>query len=88
MISVRTLCGLTAKKGSLDQRFTPSPSSLEGMMGHQTVTSRRGYSYRTEISLTGEFQKIFVRGRADGYDPDLNQLEEIKTYIRASRSNA
>ena len=21
-----------------------------------------------------------MRGRADGYDPDLNQLEEIKTY--------
>ena len=80
MISVRTLCELTAKKGSLDQRFTPSPSALEGMMGHQTVTSRRGYSYRTEISLTGEFQNIYVRGRADGYDPDLNQLEEIKTY--------
>ena len=80
VISVRTLCELTAKKGSLDQRFTPSPSAIEGMMGHQTVTSRRGYSYRTEISLTGEFQNIFVRGRADGYDPDLNQLEEIKTY--------
>ena len=80
MISVRTLCDLTAKKGSLDQRFTPSPSALEGMMGHQTVTSRRGYSYRTEVSLTGEFQNIYVRGRADGYDPDLNQLEEIKTY--------
>ena len=80
MISVRTLCELTAKKGSLDQRFTPSPSALEGMMGHQTVTSRRDYSYRTEVSLTGEFQNIYVRGRADGYDPDLNQLEEIKTY--------
>ena len=35
MISVRTLCDLTAKKGSLDQRFTPSPTALEGMMGHQ-----------------------------------------------------
>ena len=80
MISVRTLCELTAKKGSLDQRFTPSPSALEGMMGHQTVTSRRSYSYRTEVSLTGEFLNIYVRGRADGYDPELNQLEEIKTY--------
>ena len=80
VISVRTLCALTAKKGNLDQRFTPSPTALEGMMGHQTVTSRRDYSYQTEISLTGEFQNIWVRGRADGYDPDLNQLEEIKTY--------
>ena len=77
---MRSLCELTAKKGSLDQRFTPSPTALEGMMGHQTVTSRRAYSYQTEVSLTGEFQNIYVRGRADGYDPDLNQLEEIKTY--------
>ena len=77
---MRTLCELTAKKGSLDQRFTPSPTALEGMMGHQTVTSRRAFSYQTEVSLTGEFQNIYVRGRADGYDPDLNQLEEIKTY--------
>lgn len=80
IISVRTLCELTAKRGSLDQRFTPSPTALEGMMGHQAVTSRRAYSYQTEVSLTGEFQNIYVRGRADGYDPDHNQLEEIKTY--------
>ena len=77
---MRSLCELTAKKGSLDQRFTPSPTALEGMMGHQIVTSRRAYSYQTEVSLAGEFQNIYVRGRADGYDPDLNQLEEIKTY--------
>ena len=50
------------------------------MQGHQVVTSRRDYTYLTEITLTGEYQNIFIRGRADGYDPDLNQLEEIKTY--------
>ena len=49
-------------------------------MGHLAVTARRDVRYLTEISLTGEYQDIFVRGRADGYDPDLNQLEEIKTY--------
>ncbi|MES2662409.1 MAG: ATP-dependent DNA helicase, partial [Pseudomonadota bacterium] len=77
---MRTLCELTAKTGSLDQRFTPSPTAIEGMLGHYVVTSRREHYYRTEITLTGEHQNIFVRGRADGYDPQLNQLEEIKTY--------
>ena len=74
------MCDLTARIGDLDQRFTPSPTALEGMMGHNTVTSRRSPSYQTEITLTGEYKNIFVRGRADGYDPDINQLEEIKTF--------
>ncbi len=80
MISVRALCDLTARIGDLDQRFTPSPTALEGMLGHNAVTSRRNAGYQTEIPLTGEYKNIFVRGRADGYDPELNQLEEIKTY--------
>lgn len=80
MISVRALCDLTARIGDLDQRFTPSPTALEGMLGHNTVTSRRPPDYQTEITLTGEYKNIFIRGRADGYDPELNQLEEIKTY--------
>ena len=50
------------------------------MQGHNVVTSRRDHNYLTEITLTGEYENIYVRGRADGYDPDLNQLEEIKTY--------
>ena len=80
MISVRTLCDLTAKIGSLDLRFTPSPTAIEGMLGHLIVASRRDQHYQTEITLTGEYENIFVRGRADGYDPNLNQLEEFKTY--------
>jgi DNA excision repair protein ERCC-2 len=80
VISVRTLCELTAKTGSLDQRFTPSPTAIEGMLGHLAVAYRREHYYQTEITLTGEYQNIFVRGRADGYDPELNQVEEVKTY--------
>ncbi len=80
VISVRALCDLVARVGDLDQRFTPSPTALEGMIGHNTVTSRRPPNYQTEITLSGEYKNIFVRGRADGYDPDANQLEEIKTF--------
>lgn len=50
------------------------------MQGHIVVASRREHYYQTEITLTGEYRNIFVRGRADGYDPELNQLEEVKTY--------
>ncbi len=49
-------------------------------MGHALVASRRGQAYRSEVSLSGEYKELLVRGRADGYDPDKNELEEIKTY--------
>ncbi|MDR2875924.1 MAG: ATP-dependent DNA helicase [Methylobacillus sp.] len=80
VISVRALCDLTARIGDLDQRFTPTPTALEGMAGHNTVTARRAPGYLTEIPLTGEYKNIFIRGRADGYDPHENLLEEIKTF--------
>ena len=79
-VSVRTLCEFTSKCGDLDLRFTPSPSALEGIAGHAAVRSRRSPGYQAEISLKGEYKELRVRGRADGYDPDQNQLEEIKTY--------
>ena len=79
-ISVRSLCEFTAKQGDLDFRFTPGPSGLEGIAGHGTVTSRRAPHYQREVSLTGEYKQLFVRGRADGFDPVENQLEEIKTF--------
>jgi DNA excision repair protein ERCC-2 len=79
-VAVRTLCEFTAKRGDLDLRFTPSPSAQEGIAGHQLVASRRGPAYETEISLAGEFEDLVVRGRADGYDAVLEQLEEIKTH--------
>ncbi|MBA3773546.1 MAG: ATP-dependent DNA helicase [Ramlibacter sp.] len=79
-VAVRTLCEFTAKCGDLDLRFTPTPSGREGIAGHQLVASRRGPLYETEISLSGDFDRLAVRGRADGYDPGLNRLEEIKTH--------
>ncbi|MDQ3185563.1 MAG: ATP-dependent DNA helicase [Pseudomonadota bacterium] len=79
-VSVRALCEFTAKQGDLDLRFTPSPSAQEGIAGHGLVTSRRAPPYQAEVSVTGEFKNLLVRGRADGFDPAQNQLEEIKTF--------
>ncbi|MBN2975701.1 ATP-dependent DNA helicase [Pseudomonas lactucae] len=79
-VAVRALCEFTAKVGDLDLRFTPSPSAQEGIVGHRTVASRRSAHYQNEVALEGEYQQLKVRGRADGYDPDANRLEEVKTY--------
>lgn len=80
LVAVRALCEFTAKQGDLDLRFTPSPSALEGIAGHALVASRRPADYQTELSLSGDFKHLRVRGRADGYDPSQNQLEEFKTF--------
>ena len=79
-IAVRALCEFTAKVGDLDLRFTPSPTALEGIAGHRTVASRRSEGYQSEVALEGRFQTLTVKGRADGYDPGQNCLEEVKTY--------
>ena len=79
VVAVRALCEFTAKAGDLDLRFTPSPTAQEGIAGHALVTARRAAGYQAEVSLSGEHGTLLVRGRADGYDPDQNLLEEIKT---------
>ena len=79
-VAVRALCEFAAKQGDLDLRFTPSPSSQQGIAGHQAVTARRSAGYRTEVLLSGEFRQLVVRGRADGFDPGRQVLEEIKTF--------
>ncbi|SDA57264.1 Rad3-related DNA helicase [Pseudomonas sp. NFACC15-1] len=79
-IAVRALCEFTAKVGDLDLRFTPSPTALEGIAGHRTVASRRTEGYQAEVALEGHWQTLTVKGRADGYDPVRQCLEEVKTY--------
>nr|WP_272885188.1 ATP-dependent DNA helicase [Stutzerimonas kunmingensis] len=64
----------------MDLRFTPSPTALEGIAGHAQVSARRGEGYEREVALEGQYGKLMVRGRADGYDPARNRLEEIKTF--------
>ena len=80
VVAVRALCEFSAKVGDLDLRFTPSPTAEEGMAGHRRVVARRGAGYQAEVTLEGEYQGLRVRGRADGYDPARNRLEEIKTH--------
>lgn len=79
-VAVRALCEFAAKLGDLDLRFTPAPTALEGMAGHATVTARRAAGYQKELALSGRFGPLCVRGRADGYDPRQQRLEEIKTF--------
>jgi len=79
-VAVRALCEFSAKVGDLDLRFTPSPTAQEGIAGHRRVVARRGAGYEAEVSLEGVYKSLRVRGRADGYDPVHNRLEEIKTH--------
>jgi DNA excision repair protein ERCC-2 len=79
-VAVRTLCEFAARTGDLDFRYTPAPSSEEGIAGHQALQARRGYGYKSEYLLTGECLGIGLSGRADGYHPHKNRLEEIKTH--------
>jgi len=79
-VAVRAMCEFTAKQGDLDLRFTPSPTAQEGIQGHAVVAAHRGDNYKAEVTLEGDFGPLHVRGRADGYDPDQNLIEEVKTY--------
>ena len=82
-VAVRTLCEFTAKRGDLDLRFTPSPSAQEGIKGHAQVASIKiagNKAYQREVALSGAFQHLKVRGRADGFDPVRKRVEEVKTH--------
>ena len=89
-VAVRALCEFSAKRGDLDLRFTPSPSAQEGIEGHAKVTAKRSAGYQREVRLEGSYLDLAVSGRADGYDAERRQLEEIKTYrgdLRAMPAN-
>lgn len=79
-VAVRELCEFTARRGDLDLRFGGAPSAQEGMAGHALVAGRRGPDYQRELSLSAQWGRLTVRGRADGYHAAINRLEEVKTY--------
>lgn len=83
-IAVRSLCEFSARKGSLDTRYTPAPSAEEGREAHAILQARRLGDYRAEHPLKGSFEGLEIRGRADGYRPKISrtpaELEEIKSH--------
>jgi len=91
-VAVRTLCEFTARTGDITSRFTPGPTAQQGMAGHSIVAGRRGAGYEREVFLSERYEPsqrhepsqrqeaLLVRGRADGYDPRSNRLEEFKTH--------
>jgi len=79
-VAVRTLCEFAAKQGDLDLRFTPSPTAQQGIAGHQQVAAGRPAGYLAEMPLAGSFRHLVVRGRADGYCPAAQRLDEVKTF--------
>lgn len=79
-VAVRALCEFAARSGDLDLRYNASPSAEEGMAGHARVAARRAADYQRELALEGDYGPLRIRGRADGYDPARNRLEEIKTH--------
>ena len=79
-VAIKTLAEFAAKSGSLDRRFTPSPTGQEGIAGHKRVTAKRSEDYQAEVSLSITYGDITFRGRADGYSPKANCIEEIKTF--------
>ena len=79
-VAVRVLCEFGAKAGDLDLRFTPAPTAREGQAGHVLLGQRQPAPYETEVPLQGSWQNLSVRGRADGYCPTANRLDEFKTH--------
>ncbi|MFT5481979.1 MAG: DNA excision repair protein ERCC-2 [Halieaceae bacterium] len=82
-VSVRGLVEFCCRRGDIDFRFTPSPSGAQGIEGHQHLYRKRPQSYCSEFpvleQIDAEGMALEIRGRADGYDPVLRMVEEIKT---------
>ena len=79
-VGVRELCEFVAKQGDLDLRFTPTPTAQEGIAGHALVAARRPAWYQNEVPLSAQHGPLAIKGRADGYDPRLARVEEVKTH--------
>ena len=79
-VSVKALAAFTAKRGDLDLRFTPAPSAEDGQGIHRMIGARRGGDYQTEVPLHYTYADLEISGRADGFDPSIPRLEEIKSH--------
>ena len=80
IISVSELTAFCHRSGDIDYRFRPSPTSIQGIEGHQRVYRNRPASYQREFAVEYRpTQDLTLRGRADGYDSAAGIVEEIKT---------
>ena len=82
-IAIAELARFCHRSGDIDHRFSPSPTGVQGVAGHQRVYARRPASYlqriRRRIPAQEPALQLTLRGRADGYDPQQDLVEEIKT---------
>ena len=82
-VSVRELAEFCYRSGDIDHRFTPSPTGVQGTEGHQRVFRSRPQSYCSEYAAEYLHEsnglQLLLRGRADGFDPAIGMVEEIKT---------
>ena len=58
VVAVRAMCEFTARRGDLDLRFTPAPTSLEGMAGHLAVAGRRASGFYLQHIAANREQMI------------------------------
>ena len=79
-VSVRTLCEFSDRSGDIDLRYTPAPTAIEGIKGHKRLQTRRPKSYIAEFAISVDIDGFQLKGRADGWDPIQNRVEEIKTH--------
>jgi len=82
-VSVRDLVVFCHRRGDIDQRYTASPTGVQGIEGHQRLYRRRPASYQNEYGVDYHAEvaglMLHVRGRADGFDASAALVEEIKT---------
>ena len=82
-VAVADLARFCHRTGDIDHRFSPSPTGEQGVAGHQRLYRRRPAGYTSEFPVEYVHREgdlvLRLRGRADGYDPGLGYVEEIKT---------
>lgn len=82
-IAIADLARFCHRRGDIDHRFKSSPTGAEGIAGHQHLYRHRPETYLSEYAVEHRHDlpdmTVVLRGRADGFDPAVNLLEEIKT---------
>ncbi|MFM2480777.1 ATP-dependent DNA helicase [Celerinatantimonas sp. YJH-8] len=85
-VAVRDLCELVATQGSLDSRFLPAVSGIQGIAAQKRYQKRQPATVEREVTLSGCWtqgeDQLQIQGRVDGMLA-TQWLEEIKT-IRVS----